>query len=82
MFGLFGKSEFNKEMEDLDKEYKILGNEMLNTMKSFDLQKQMLTLKAMAANCELKVQCCKKHGKLDEMKKWEAAKLQALQLHG
>ena len=40
------------------------------------------SLKAMAANCELKVQCCKRHGELDEMKKWEAAKLQALQLHG
>ena len=82
MFGLFGKSGFDAEMADLDRQSKKLGADLLIAMQSFDIQSHMTLLKAMAENCAHKAQCCKKYGKLEDMKKWEAAKHKALQLHG
>ena len=64
MFGLFGKSGFDAEMADLDRQSKKLGADLLIAMQSFDIQNHMTLLKAMAENCAHKAQCCKKYGKL------------------
>ena len=82
MFGLFGKSEFNTEMETLDKQYKKLGSDWVAAMQSFDISSQMVIHKAMIENCALKVQCCKKYGKNDEMQKWNEAMQKLIELHG
>ncbi len=82
MFGLFGKSGFESEMDVLDKKYKSMGAEMMIAMNSFQIQKQMALLLSMADICEQKSKCCKKYGKFEEMAKWQEAKEKALKLHG
>lgn len=51
-------------------------------MHSIDLISQMVILKAMIENCALKVQCCEKYGKNDEMKKWNEVMQKLIKLHG
>jgi hypothetical protein len=82
MFGLFGKSGFEAEKEELEKKFKALGTEMMVAMNSFQLQKQMDLLTSMAQVCDELVHCCKKHGKFDEMQKWQEHKAKALSLRG
>jgi len=82
MFGLFGKSGFEAEKEELEKKFKALGSEMMVAMNSFQVQKQMNLLTSMINVCDELINCCKKHGKFEEMKKWEAHKAQAINLCG
>jgi hypothetical protein len=82
MFGLFGKSGFEAEKEELEKKFKGLGSEMMVAMNSFQIQKQMNLLTSMINVCDELINCCKKHGKFEEMKKWEAHKAQAINLRG
>lgn len=82
MFGLFGKSSFDAEMAELEKQGKMIGAELMYAMNSFQLSKQLELLMRMARNCEDKAACCRKYGKFSEAQKWEDAKIKALELHG
>ena len=82
MFGLFGKSGFEAEMAELDKKNKKIGDELLNSMNSFEIERQMSLMMAMADVFEQKVKCCKKYEKFDEAQKWDQAKQKILELHG
>jgi hypothetical protein len=82
MFGLFGKSEFNTEMDALDKQYKKHVSDLVAAMQAFDINNQLISHRAMIENCALKVQCCKKYGKIDEMRKWNEAMQKLIELHG
>ena len=82
MFGVFGKSDFESEMAELDKKHKKIGDETLIAMSNFQIERQMSLLLAMAEVCDQKAKCCKRHGKFDQVQKWEDAKKSALALHG
>lgn len=82
MFGLFRKSDFNKEIDTLDKQYKKLESDLITAMQSIDLISQMVILKAMIENCALKVQYCKNYGRNDEMQKWNEVMQKLIKLHG
>lgn len=82
MFGLFGKSDFNTEMDTLDKQYKKHVADWVSAMQAVEINKQLTIHKAMIENCALKVQCCKKYGKIDEMQKWNESMQKLIELHG
>jgi hypothetical protein len=82
MFGLFKKSGFDAEMDQLDKQGKAIGSELMVAMSSFQISKQAELISKMACNCEDKVACCKKYGEFAEAQKWEDAKNKALRLRG
>jgi hypothetical protein len=82
MFGLFRKSGFDTEMEELDKQGKAIGAELMAAMSSLQISKQAELISKMARNCENKVACCKKYGKFSEAQKWEDARNKALRFRG
>ena len=51
-------------------------------MNSFEIERQMSLMMAMADVFEQKVKCCKKYEKFDEAQKWDQAKQKILELHG
>jgi hypothetical protein len=72
MFGLFGKSEFDKEMEKIDAEIKVRGKELLLHMQQYNLSQTASTMQEMNDLYEKQINLCKKHGKLEKINQLKA----------
>lgn len=69
MFGLFGKS-FTSEMAEIDSEAKKLGGPMLMAMHQQDFIATQKFLGQINELTKRRIDCCKKYGKLEEMRHW------------
>ena len=63
MFGLFGKSGFNSEIEKLENDHKILGAQLMSSMQMINIQEQMRIINAMLNLYDKRIECCKKYSK-------------------
>lgn len=78
MFGLFGKSSFEQEMSQYEEEAKILGRKYSpdrifgatnNIFEQMEIQQKMM-METMQINLK-RIDCCRRHGKVSEQRKWE-----------
>ena len=81
MFGLFGKS-FNSEMAEFDKEAKKIGPPMLTAMREADFMATQRLLEAMNELTKKRIDCCKRYGKLEELRHWTSVAEQGNKLAG
>lgn len=82
MFGLFGKSGFNSEIEKLENEHKMLGAQLMSSMQMVNIQEQMRIIDAMLSLYDKRLECCKKYGKFDMLSKLEEEKARLRSLRG
>lgn len=81
MFGLFKKS-YESEMADYDQEAKRLGPKIAAAMQSFDIMGQMTLVDKLNELTEKRIDCCKRHGKLENMSYWISIGARGKELRG
>lgn len=82
MFGLFGKSGFDSEMEKLEKEHKALGAELITAMQRFDLMGQMRIIDSQLDLYARRIECCNRYGKFDISTRLESERNRLKELRG
>ena len=82
MFGLFGKSQFEREMAELENQKKSLGAKLVSAMQSINLRAQSEILGLMIQNFDEQIACCRRHGRHDRIQQIEELRQQAIRLHG
>ena len=82
MFGLFGKSGFESEINKIEAEQKVLGAQLLISMQQINIREQMRIMESMLDLYMRKIECCKKYGKSDLAEKFELERQKLQSLHG
>jgi hypothetical protein len=80
MFGLFGKSDFDKEMLKIDAQIKIAGKELIMQMNQCNIRGTASIMAEMNNLYQKQIDLCNQHGRLDKIKplKELQAKIKAL----
>jgi hypothetical protein len=82
MFGLFGKDNFETEMSILEKQHKAVAAELVNAMQRIDIRAQLNAMDSLLSIYDKKIECCKKHNKIELLTSLEAERSRLNQLRG
>jgi hypothetical protein len=82
MFGFFGNNKFESEMAPLEKMHKTFGAQILKASGEFDLERQMSLMESWLNLYDDRIECCKKHGKVDLARSLESERESLRRLRG